>query len=154
MDITTQVIQARDDVATWSADRVRAHINALEAQLAGAIAAQEEIRRRHEWDIAKIGEHLIREANEREWCNTYDAFVDDVNAYLYIELPARRKMHKITITYLVTVEHPFEATPGDEANEQCRKLEESFRGLEYHLNEPVGWDVTIECTSTYYDLED
>jgi hypothetical protein len=142
------------DVMSSSTDHFRARIAALESRIEGLMTHNYECTRKHQEDIARIGDRLIQEAKEREWCNIYDDFVADLNDYLHIELPARRKMHKMTMTFTVTVATSFQATPGDEANEHCRKLEESFRGLENYLNEPSDWDFTIEQTSTNYDLED
>jgi hypothetical protein len=142
------------DLAEWSEDRVRAHINALESRVLALNSHVNECSRKHSEDIAKIGEHLIREARKREWCDVYDDFVDNLNTFLHIKLPARRKMHRMKMEFTVTVERLFEAQPGEDANAECCRLEQAFRGLEHYIEEPAHWDMTIEQTSTNYDLED
>lgn len=76
-------------------------------------------RSEHEQDIALIGEVLLREAQDRGWCDEFDTVVADLNDRLHIALPIRVREFTVrwTETYTVTVhrESTFEAKDGDQA---------------------------------------
>lgn len=57
--------------------------------------------------IDMIGERLIQESNDRNWCGEFDEIIDDVNSALpgWLELPTRQREYEVswTETYYVTV---------------------------------------------------
>lgn len=57
--------------------------------------------------IAMIGERLITESNDRNWCSEFDEIIDDVNGALpgWLQLPVREREYEVawTETYYVTV---------------------------------------------------
>ncbi|MEU7906401.1 hypothetical protein [Actinoplanes sp. NPDC049118] len=67
---------------------------AVEQQRQRADAAEQ----RHRDDIARIGERLIQEADDRGWCRVYDRVIDELNEDLTIELPLRERVFDVTTT--------------------------------------------------------
>lgn len=63
----------------------------------------------HIRDIDYIGEMLMKEANERDWCAQYDDFVDLLNRDLRHPLPTREQDYEAEITLHIT----FTARPTD-----------------------------------------
>ena len=59
-------------------------------------------------NIRMIGERLIREAHERDWCTTFDDVVNDLNSELYdVEggrLPTRTFSKRIMLSVIIRVE--------------------------------------------------
>ena len=57
--------------------------------------------------IQIIGERLIQESNDRNWCSEFDEIIDDVNSALpgWLQLPVREREYEVswTETYTVTV---------------------------------------------------
>jgi hypothetical protein len=70
----------------WAAT---AQVAELTSRVAGLEGRLSDTARKHREDINLIGDAMIAEANERDWCNEYDQFVDGLNAKLNIELPLR-----------------------------------------------------------------
>lgn len=81
-------------------------------QLRQALA---EAERKHREDIATIGQVLLREAENRSWCNEYDQVVEGLNRNLYVELEERSAEFDVTWTevYSVTVERSARVTARD-----------------------------------------
>lgn len=86
----------------------------------------------HAADIAKIGEALITEANDRDWCEAYDRVIDELNADLVMPLPTRERDYEVQIrvTYETTV--TVTARSKDEARERA----EEFDVAPHHLYDP------------------
>lgn len=57
--------------------------------------------------IAMIGDRLIQESNDRNWCSEFDEIIDDVNSALpdWLHLPTRERDYTVswTETYYITV---------------------------------------------------
>ena len=86
-------------------------------------------RESHERDIELIGDALLKEADDRDWCSAYDDFVEELNQSLSVELKMREKEYEIDIevtetrTQIVTVsikarseEHAKELVMDDPVN--------------------------------------
>ena len=58
-------------------------------------------RTNHAEDIALIGERLIEESDERNWCEEFDEIIDDINVRLHADLPIRRKEFEVRVNYSV-----------------------------------------------------
>lgn len=83
-------------------------------------------RKRHRDDIELIGERLMHEANERDWCSIYDDVIEDLNQKLYIELPVRLRTYTVRVVAAVTFEVEVEDQPNEtEAREVARDWIES-----------------------------
>ncbi len=99
-----------------------AKVQDLEERLKGA---QEQIKRldnevsatmaKHRADIAAIGERLIAEAEDRDWCDTYDDVIKDLNQGLNVKLKVRVQPYVVDTIYTVTVRTTVTATDEDEA---------------------------------------
>lgn len=83
----------------------------------------------HESDIALISDALIKESDDRDWCNMYDEFIEELNKSLNVELKVREKEYEVDIevtetrTQVVTVsikarseEHAKELVMDDPVN--------------------------------------
>jgi hypothetical protein len=88
--------------ATADNMELKSQISALEGRLS-------DNARKHANDIKLIGEALISEANERDWCAEFDQWVDALNPTLNIELPLRVSDYTTEIT--ITVD--FSSSPDD-----------------------------------------
>jgi hypothetical protein len=54
-------------------------------------------RQKHERDIELIGNALILQAEDRDWCSQYDEFITDLNKELSVELKIREKEYQVEI---------------------------------------------------------
>lgn len=115
------------------AEVARSTVVALHEELASARAEVEELReskyqalreahenarqrrQQHEADIARIGEALMSEADEREWCDTYDEFVEDLNKSLTVALPLREVEFEVTMDVTVRITKTVTAATEDAA---------------------------------------
>jgi hypothetical protein len=110
-------LQVYSDAALRAERRFQEQITHQRGQIT---RLQEELRnaeQRHRADIERIGERLIEEAEQREWCGEYDAIVDDLNRSLQVELPRRMRQYRVTEQWVVTVQTITEASDEDEARE-------------------------------------
>lgn len=83
-------------------------------------------RKRHRDDIETIGERLIEEAKDRDWCSVYDEIIDDLNHKLYVELPVRSRNYTVRVQATVTFEVEVEdQTSESDARETAREWIES-----------------------------
>lgn len=78
---------------------------------------------RHKQDVRIISEELIKEANERGWCNEYDKFVDRINNRLVQTLETREKEYVVSATYLLKVSTTITARDIDDANDKAAEME-------------------------------
>lgn len=75
----------------------------------------------HRADIAAIGQALIAEADERDWCTEYDDFVERLNEKLNVELAIRMKAWEVIVPMLVRVRVAEARTP-DEAVDRAGEI--------------------------------
>lgn len=115
-------------VQSFSRERVvpLAEVPAVHVMRAVSFHANEAetAQRRHRADIETIGEALISEAQEREWCGEYDSVIERINGRLSVHLPDRPPEEReyeveltITYTHTVTVTATDEDSAGDQAVE-------------------------------------
>jgi hypothetical protein len=79
------------------------------------VVRQDVITAWHMQDLAVINEELAGEADERDWCSAYDAFVDRVNRRLHhAALEPREHDIDVRVTYTVTVSGTVTARYGSE----------------------------------------
>lgn len=100
---------------------------------------------RHRADIALIGERLTTEAQDRGWCDTYDSIIDELNASLTVELPAREKTYTVTAT--VRVEMTVEASDPDGARSAASTIVDDLERLldgEANVTSYWGWHQGFE----------
>lgn len=62
-----------------------------------------ESKANHQKDIETIGNALIEEAEQRDFCSDYDNFIDELNEKLTIDLPVRKKTFQVTIEITRTI---------------------------------------------------
>ena len=84
------------------------HLKSIIASLKSALAVMTvdrdsnknmrfEGRQKHERDIELIGNALLQEAHDRDWCSVYDEFIIDLNKELSVELKTREKEYEVEI---------------------------------------------------------
>lgn len=76
-------------------------------------------------DIHKIGQALIAEATNRDWCDLYDTFVDDLNSRLNRPLEVREHSYSVEVEYTVKIHREIDAKTYDDAVESLRQDVES-----------------------------
>lgn len=74
-------------------------------------------RTQHCSDIAKIGDRLLDEAEQRGWCHIFDDVVDEINSDLVVRLPERKREFAVTHTYTVRITRVVQARDYDDAEE-------------------------------------
>lgn len=101
----------------------------LRAALATAHADAERHRQRthaavyrHRSDVALIGQRLIAEADDREFCEDFETFVDDLNTELAVQLP--RREHDYTVTVSVELRISLTAATQRQARDVAEGLVE------------------------------
>ena len=87
--------------ATDESERIREQEAEIE-RLRQALARE---KTRHQEDVGRIGEALIREAEYREWCSEYDEVVGEINSTLHVPLPTRSTSAVIQFTVTVQVDN-------------------------------------------------
>lgn len=80
-------------------------------------------RANHIKDIKMIGDALIKEADERDWCDIYDKFISNLNSKLCIDLESREREYVVSATYLLKVSTTITARNIDDANDKAAELE-------------------------------
>jgi hypothetical protein len=78
-------------------------------------------RRAHHDDIAAIGRALLREAEDRDWCQDYDQVIDELNQQLTVPLPERERAWDVSFDVRVTV-HLSHARNADAARDLAADL--------------------------------
>lgn len=79
-----------------------------------------EAQRRHRADIATIGDCLLSEAEDRQWCSDYDDIVEKLNANLYGDLPVRKRDYTVRVSVQVDID--VSAANEDEARELAKEI--------------------------------
>ena len=87
-----------------------------------------EARATHEKDVELIGQALIQEADERGWCDIYDAWIKKLNDKLYYDLPTREREYVVTRTFEVVVKVNVTAVNEDDAREKAEAMYSSYEG--------------------------
>lgn len=64
----------------------------------------------YEKDFTTLWTALHEEAERREWCDTYDAFVARVNTDLVHKIPTRPQVRHVNVTYSVISERNHKVT--------------------------------------------
>lgn len=87
------------DLARWreAATNLNAELDALKSKHQQTATLLSDRSRQHRSDVEKIGQALIKEANEREWCSQYDDLIDELNTELYEPLPVRMRTYDVTL---------------------------------------------------------
>lgn len=80
-----------------------------------------EAEQRHHADIETIGERLIREARNRNWCSEYDEIVQSLNRSISVPLPERERDYEVVINGWVRV--PFSYTVTVTASDEDSAIE-------------------------------
>jgi hypothetical protein len=111
-------------------DRLRTEIETLKQAASDErrrlVAETQEARRKHEEDIRTIGEALIEEATNRDWCSEYDTVVNDMNGSLNIELPLRQTEVTVSLRVMYDVEITVTRQCDDSEDDVYEKAEENF----------------------------
>jgi hypothetical protein len=99
----------------------------LHAKLASATMQQDDLRsrlneaqRHHRADIAVIGERLLSEAEDRQWCGEYDEIVEKLNSCLHVELQVRKRDYTVRVS--VQVDVSVSAADEDEARDMAQRI--------------------------------
>jgi hypothetical protein len=104
-----------------------------------------ENRQKHERDIELIGNALLEQAKDRDWCSQYDEFITDLNKELSVELKTREKEYEVEIE--VTRKQVQRVTVTITANDEdhARELinDDPFNYYEDQIND-YDWDVEDE----------
>jgi uncharacterized protein YdiU (UPF0061 family) len=77
-------------------------------------------RERHATDILTIGQKLIEEANDRDWCEEYDTIVEELNGDLHITLPVREREFTVEVSVVLTI--TVSAQDADSAESSARLI--------------------------------
>lgn len=124
---------------TSDPDPKDAEIEALRTRLADSERRMAGLHRDWEREVTSLGNLLMREADNRNWCNEYDEIVAKANGDLTYELPTRSKDIDIswTETYTVTVTRTDTITSreGSEEDDAVSYMENSDALSEYDLIE-------------------
>lgn len=92
--------------------------------------------------IAMIGERLIQESNDRNWCSEFDGIIDDVNSALpgWLHLPVREREYEVTWTetYYITVSRSETVTARNEEH-ALELIEDTGNASEYDLRDAISY---------------
>jgi hypothetical protein len=145
-DVETLMIAAHSETAISAERDLRTALAAGQAQAEQLRRDVADAERRHRDDIAVIGERLIQEANDRDWCQTYDDIVDELNEKLTFELPLRER--DFTVTALVELRLAVTATSEEHARdlaedhvEQAEKQLDAMDSITSYPQERYRWEV-------------
>lgn len=78
-----------------------------------------EAEQRHHADIEAIGERLMREARNRNWCSEYDEIVESLNVSLSVELPVREREYEVAISGYIRVPFSYTVTITSDSEENA-----------------------------------
>jgi hypothetical protein len=107
-------------------ERLRSTITELRQELADA----QEV---HREDVSRIGEVLLREAKQREWCQDYDDVVEELNQRLTVALPGRARAWDVSFDVRVTVGVERARDEG-EARERSGDIADDIERALHHVN--------------------
>ncbi len=121
--------------------RLHTEVETLTTKVNDLTAEIAVVRQRHAADIERIGERLMQEADERDWCDEYDRVVDSLNRNLTIGLPSREDREKDTYVEVsgyirvpfcitVTVTHAYNADESDIEQQAGEMVENNYGASE------------------------
>lgn len=104
-------------------------------------------REKHERDIRIIGEALIEEAEERDWCSQFDDFIEKVNNELSVELPLRQHEYDVEMLITQTRTQTVTVTVTARNTDEARRLVEDDPSNHFdgHISD-YDWDIEDEET--------
>lgn len=103
----------------------------------------------HHANIEVISQHLLEEANARDWCADYDDFVERVNAHLVgVELTARTRLYVVTQIITIRRNMMVSAKDSDQAEEMASD-EGEFDPYEFATGD---WE--IDDTTSDYEVRE
>lgn len=108
--------------------------------------------------IAMIGERLIQESNDRNWCSEFDELIDSANGNLpgWLQLPIRERDYEVnwSETYTVTVHRSTTVTARNEehACELVGDMELVGEADEYEMRSAIS-NGDYECHDDNGDFE-
>lgn len=122
---TAVAIAAGSETDAVTIRELRERVASMAARIDDYASRLAESQRRHRSDIAIIGEALMSEANERDWCNEYDEIIDALNERVSYELPTRKRDYQVAVqaTVYISVEAKDDEEARDKANDVARELE-------------------------------
>lgn len=92
--------------------------------------------------IQAIGDRLITESNDRNWCSEFDEIIDNVNDSLpgWLKLPLREREYEVTWTetYYVTVSRSETVTARNEEH-AVELIEDAGNASEYDLRDAISY---------------
>ncbi len=100
---------------------LRRQVERLDRTVADLRTELDAARRAHHDDIATIGSALLREAEDRDWCQDYDQVIDELNQRLTVPLPERERAWDVSFDVRVTV-HLSHARNADAARDLAADL--------------------------------
>ena len=71
-------------------------------------------KQKHIEDIQTIGDRLIEESNERNWCEEFDDIIEQVNQKMHIPLAPRKQDFEVTVYVTVSVSQEVTVTARNE----------------------------------------
>ena len=132
------------------------HLKSIIASLKSALAVMTvdrdnnksmriEGRQKHERDITLIGEALLSQADDRNWCSEYDDFIEELNESLTVELKMREKEYEVEIEVTQKRTQRATVTITARSEEHARELIEDDPSNYYEdqINE-YDWEVEDE----------
>ena len=143
VDIPNRVlVNLTDPNATVTVGKLAA-LYASEANHADAwVKKYDDVRNDAVRAIAMIGERLITESNDRNWCGEFDGIIDDVNSALpdWLQLPVREREYEVTWTetYYVTVSRSETVTARNEEH-AVELIEDCGNASEYDLRDAISY---------------
>ena len=107
-------------------ERLRSTISELRRELADAHEV-------HRQDVTRIGEALLREAEQRHWCQDYDDVVEELNQRLTVALPGRARAWDVSFDVRVTI-RVERARDEDQARERAGDIAEDIERALHQVN--------------------
>lgn len=125
-DMTTTDETPQADAMRSQIEELTRRVDSLSQGILRAEGERVSASSRHVADIEAIGKALIEEANDRDWCEIYDTFVNMLNRSLTQPLPLRTRMYRVSvpITIYVDVEAIDEGEARDAACSTFRRIED------------------------------
>lgn len=111
------------------------------AQLIEKVRVAQIAAQQYKSDWNTLGKLLMEEAERQNWCDTYDALVDEWNEkFVLLKLPTRKKTYRVTARVTVTYDVEIEA----------EDMPTELAAREYV--EEMGWDaLRADIDLSYYD---
>ena len=118
-------LQITDVTATREYQRLKEDFVRMEAARNHWEHLASSYEKAHIDDIHKIGTALIEEATNRDWCDLYDEFVDNLNNQLSRPLEVRQHTYSVEVEYTVKIHREIDAATYDDAVDSLRQDVES-----------------------------